>query len=99
KRKIKMSIEKKSNNYMLVVNLLGSIIAFGANLVINLFLPPYIVRELGIEANGFILLATNFVAYAALFSIALNSMSGRFITIEIHRNNYNKANIYYSSVT
>ena len=90
---------RMSKNKALVINLSTSIIAFVANLIINLFLPPYIVKSLGIEANGFIALANNFVTYGALIAIALNSMAGRFITIEVHKQNFQKANIYYSSVT
>lgn len=88
-----------SKNLGLAINLISSLVAFGANLIINFFLSPYIVKELGVEANGFITLANNFVAYASLVSIALNSMAGRFITIKIHQGDLEGANKYYSSVT
>lgn len=87
-----------SENKKLVINLLSSVIAFGVNLIIGFFLSPYIVESLGVEANGFISLANTFITYATLVTIALNSMSGRFITIEIHKNNYEKANKYYNAV-
>ena len=87
-----------SENNKLIVNLFSSIIAFGVNLVIGFYLSPYIVKNLGVEANGFIALANNFITYASLVTIALNSMAGRFITIQIHQNNYEKANKYYNAV-
>lgn len=87
-----------SENKKLIINLFSSIIAFAVNLLIGFFLSPYIVKNLGVEANGFIALANNFITYASLVTIALNSMAGRFITIEIHQNNYEKANRYYNSV-
>ena len=87
-----------SENRKLIVNLFSSKIAFGVNLVIGFYLSPYIVKNLGVEANGFIALANNFITYASLVTIALNSMAGRFITIQIHQNNYEKANKYYNAV-
>ena len=87
-----------SENKKLIINLLSSIIAFGINLIIGFYLSPYIVKNLGVEANGFISLANNFITYASLVTIALNSMSGRFITIAIHQSDYEKANKYYNAV-
>ncbi|SLL33527.1 Polysaccharide biosynthesis protein [Mycobacteroides abscessus subsp. abscessus] len=95
------SLEKKTlnKNLSLAINLISSLVAFGANIIINFFLSPYIVKELGVEANGYITLANNFVSYASLATIALNSMAGRFITIKIYNNDIHGANIYYSSLT
>ena len=42
-----------SENKKLIINLLSSIIAFGINLIIGFYLSPYIVKNLGVEANGF----------------------------------------------
>ena len=50
-----------SENKKLIINLLSSIIAFGINLIIGFYLSPYIVKNLGVEANGFISLANNFI--------------------------------------
>lgn len=88
-----------TNNRQLAINLIGNCVAFASGLLINFFLSPYIVKTLGVEANGFITLANNFVSYAALAAIALNSMAGRFITIKVHQNDIKGANKYYTSVT
>lgn len=80
-------------------NLLFGIIALLINLALNLFISPFIVRNLGVEANGYITLANNFVSYASLIAVALNSMANRFITLEFVNKNYEKANLYYSNVT
>ncbi|OFV71348.1 putative membrane protein EpsK [Acetobacterium wieringae] len=68
------------------------------SIAINFFLSPYIVSQLGTEANGFTQLANNFVMYATLITVALNSMAGRFIAIEYHRGKPKEAKAYYSSV-
>lgn len=84
--------------YQKIINIMASISVFVVNTGINFFLSPFIVENLGVSANGFIQLANNFVSYASLITIALTSMSARFITIEIHRGNLEKAKTYYSSV-
>lgn len=85
-------------NRRLVINLVASIFAFVVQLGINFFLSPFLVERLGDEAYGFIGLANNFVSYATILTVALNSMAGRFIAIEIHKGNLKKANEYFSSV-
>lgn len=80
------------------INLIAQVMAFGINLGISFFLTPFIVEKIGIEANGFVSLANNFVEYAQLITIAVNSMAGRFITIKIHQKDSESANKYFSSV-
>jgi O-antigen/teichoic acid export membrane protein len=71
---------------------------FAISILISLFITPYIVNQLESEAHGFIGLANSFTSYASLATVALNSMAGRFISIEIYKNNYRAASKYYSSV-
>lgn len=82
----------------LSINLITSFISFIINIGINFLLTPYITKSIGVEAYGFVSLGTNFINYASLVTIALNSMAGRFITIEIHKDNWKKANEYFNSV-
>lgn len=80
------------------INLIAQTIAYAVNLAISFFLTPYIVNHIGVEANGFVGLANNFVEYAQLITVALNSMAGRFITIKLHQKNVEEANKYFTSV-
>lgn len=80
------------------INLIASIISFTVNVCINFFLTPFLVKSLGTEAYGFIGLANNFVQYATIVTAALNSISGRFISIEYHKGNKEKAARYFNSV-
>lgn len=89
---------KKTNKYQTYINIVCSVLLLVVNLAINFFLSPFIVDNIGVEAHGFISLANNFVTYANLIVTALNSMAARFITIEYHRGNIKKADIYYNSV-
>ena len=90
---LKQKLQK--GNYL---NLITSIVVFFVNIFINLWLSPYIIKTIGVEANGFVSLANNFILYANLIVTALNGMAARFITIEYSKGNYKKANLYYNSV-
>lgn len=81
-----------------IINLIAQVMAFVVNLGVSFFLTPFIVENIGVEANGFVSLANNFIEYAQLLTVALNSMAGRFITIKIHQNNTEDANKYFTSV-
>lgn len=81
-----------------IINLVSSVLVLVVNVLINFWMSPFIVENIGVEANGFVTLANNFVLYANLIVISLNSMAARFITIEYTKKNYEKANLYYNSV-
>ena len=91
-------VKRMNKNKQLIVNMVASILTYLVTLGINFFLSPYIVENVGADAYGFIGLANNFISYASLISIAINSMASRFITIKIHQNDMNGANKYFSSV-
>ena len=80
------------------INFLAQVVSFAINLCISFFLTPFIIETIGVEANGFVTLANNFVEYTQLFTLAINSMAGRFITIKIHQNDTLAANKYFTSV-
>lgn len=91
-------MKQLSLNQQSALNIAASIAVVAINVVINFALSPYIVAHLGVEANGYITLANNFVSYIALVTMALNSMAGRFILIDHRKGNQQSANEYYSSV-
>ena len=76
---------KKLNTYINIVTSVGVLVV---NLFISFWLSPYIIRTIGVEANGFISLANNFVTYANLIVTALNAMAARFITIAYIQKDY-----------
>ena len=87
-----------SNNARTAINIVSSMGTTIFGLLISFFLSPYIVRTIGVEANGFVSLAGNFTAYVTLVVMALNNMAGRFITIAYVQKDYQRANLYYNSV-
>lgn len=87
-----------SGNKQLSINLVASFATYVVQYAISLVLTPYIVKELGVAAYGFVGLSTQIIGYSSLVTIALNSMAGRFISIEYYKGNIEKANKYFSSV-
>ncbi len=87
-----------SKGKRLAVNMAAQIVSFAVNVAISFFLTPFIVAKLGRETYGFVGLANNFISYAQILVTALNSMAARFITISIHREQFDTANQYFSSL-
>lgn len=80
-----------------VINLVANILYMILNYSLTFYLGAYIVSSIGGEAYGFINLCNTTVNYATLITLALNSVASRFITIEVHKGNIEKANKYFSS--
>lgn len=78
-------------------NLGANLTAFVVTFAISFFLSPFIVRTLGVEANGLIGLTTNFLNYASVLTIVMSSMVARFVTIELRSGRPQAANEYYTA--
>lgn len=91
-------IMEKNSNKRVTINIIANCIAFAVNFIISFFLTPYIVKHVGKEVYGFVALGNDFINYASLISLAINSMASRFITIKIQKGDYESANKYFASV-
>ena len=69
-------------------------ISFGS----SFFLSPYLVKNIGEEAYGFVPLINNVINIAQIVTVALNSMASRFIAVSLHKEDYESANKYFNSV-
>lgn len=87
-----------NNKKQLAINMTAQILSFVVGLFISFYVTPYIIGQIGVEAYGFVGLANEFVGYAQLITIALNSMASRFITIKLHEGDDDAANKYFNSV-
>ena len=81
-----------------MINLICNIASFIIQLVINFAISSILVEKVGDAAYGFVGLSTNFISYATIFTAALNSMAGRFVSYEVNQGKVESANKYYSSV-
>lgn len=80
------------------VNIISSIMVFGVSIMINLFLSPIIINNLGAEMHGYATLANNVAYYFSLIGLAVNSMGVRFVTIAWHGGKKEEARKYYSTI-
>lgn len=65
---------------------------------VTIIITSIVVTKSGEEMYGFYSLANDFVSYAAILSVALNSMSGRYITISYYEHNITDVNKFFNSI-
>lgn len=80
-----------------MINMAASMISTLVSLTISFVLTPIIIDKLDYEAYGFMTLSNDFVSYANIAAMALNSMAGRFITVSLTKGDYENANKYFNS--
>ena len=85
-------------NKQIFINILANAFAMLVSTGINFFLTPYITRAVGVEAYGFVPMASYFVSYVTIVTTAFNSMGSRFITVELQQGNRKKANEFFSTI-
>lgn len=72
-------------------NLLGRMLAMGGNMLVGLWLPPFLVRHLSLAVYGLIPLVNQVNAYATVFNTSVSTSTARFLTIDISRQDYESA--------
>lgn len=78
-------------------NLIANILYFILNVLIGLFLVPYFIDKLGVASYGLIPLATSLTSYVNLVTQSLNSSVSRYLTIDLQKRDYKKANITFNT--
>ncbi len=73
-------------------NLVSNIALFLVNVGVGLWLVPLLIHNLGVAAYGLIPLAMSLTHYVALITLAVSGGISRFLTIDLHQNNLDKAN-------
>lgn len=85
-------------NKKIAINMVAQIVSFVINLLINFILTPYVTAKVGKSVYGFVNMAFQTTSYVTIFTAALNTMVGRYITINLSKKDYKSANTYFSSV-
>lgn len=79
-------------------NLIAKCASLGVSFAATMLITRLVVSHSGNEAYGFYSLSNDFVNVAMIVSIALNSMSSRFITVSYYRDDADTANQYFNSI-
>lgn len=79
-------------------NIIYKVLQMIASFSVTFAITKIVVKNSGQELYGFYSLAVDFVSYATVISLALNSMAGRYITIKYHENDYKETNIFFNTI-
>jgi membrane protein EpsK len=74
-----------------------SILGFAANVLSTFFLVPLIERTMGLDAYGYIAVALSLVSVMSIVSMAVTSMTARFVVKDLIRGNVTTASRYFNS--
>ncbi len=86
------------NKKQFAINMFAQLLSFAVSMGVSFFVTPYIVNNVGEEAYGFVSLGNNFVGYAQIMTIALTSMTGRFLAMKLYSNDEEGFNKTFTSV-
>lgn len=78
-------------------NIVASMLGMGISALVSIWLTPLIVADLGAAAYSLIPLAAQITMYFSLATVAVNSMSSRFVVHELHSLRGEEANVYFST--
>ena len=76
----------------------ASCFCFLMHFLFSFFLTPYLIKHIGKAEYSFFPLASSFISYITIMTVALNSMAGRFVTIALHQQKNKEANEYFNAV-
>lgn len=79
-------------------NLLGNGGVFVLNILIGLWYTPYLIRNLGVAAYGLVPLANSLTSYLSLINLSINGAAGRFLTLDLEREDFTSANRTFNTV-
>lgn len=80
-----------------MLNITSTGLLFFLNTLIGLWITPFLINRLGVEVYGMIPLANQITGYLSLMTIALTGAVGRFLSIEIIKQNYDNANQVFNT--
>jgi O-antigen/teichoic acid export membrane protein len=83
---------QESFSKQLPKNLISNFIYFLMNVAVGIFLVPYFIDNLGVAAYGIIPLATSMTGYVNLVMQSLNTSVSRYLTIDLQKQDFQKAN-------
>jgi len=88
---------QESFSKQLPKNIISNIAYFSINIVIGLLLVPYFIDTLGVASYGLIPLATSMTNYINLVIQSFNYSISRYLTIDLQKKDYEKANITFNT--
>lgn len=85
-------IRKQTVSSQFLANVVSNIGVYFVNLLIGMWMTPYLIGHLGIALYGLIPLANSVTSYLSLLTLSLNGAVGRFLAIDLQKNDQQSAN-------
>lgn len=94
---LNLNSEQQNFRTQLPKNLITNIMSFLASILIGVFLVPYYIDTLGVASYALVPLATSITSYVNLVIQSLNSSVSRYLTVDLQRGDFNKANVIFNT--
>lgn len=78
-------------------NLMMNILSFIINVVVGLWLVPYLIDHIGVAAYGLVPLSMIFTDYMSVINVSVNTAVSRFYLIEVQKKNWRAASSVFST--
>ncbi|MBT3670474.1 MAG: lipopolysaccharide biosynthesis protein [Bacteroidetes bacterium] len=92
-----MDNKNKFGALQFIKNIVSNGGLFVINTVISFWFTPYLLRSLGSEHFGFIPLVNSVVNYFGIITLSLNASTGRYLMIELEREDDEKSNQIFNT--
>lgn len=94
---LNLTDQQETFSKQLPKNLIANMAYFIINILIGILLVPFFIDTLGVASYGIIPLATTMTSYVNLVTQSLNASVSRYLTIDLQKQDYKKANITFNT--
>ncbi|WP_253907715.1 MATE family efflux transporter [Bacillus sp. WMMC1349] len=84
-------------NKKFVLNLGANMVSFLLSVLFSMWLTPFVIQHLGVEAFGFVTLTQNMINYFSVITVALSAVVVRFFSVSAHRGEFEEARGYMNT--
>lgn len=86
-----------SHNRQLGRNSISNFLVFFSNVLINIWIVPYLINRLGVAVYGSFPLSVSLIGFMNLATFSLNNAVTRYLTISIQQNKFKDSNVIFNS--
>ncbi|MBU8785627.1 oligosaccharide flippase family protein [Bacillus glycinifermentans] len=84
-------------NKTFLLNLGANVASFLLSVLFSMWLTPFVIKTLGVEAFGFVHLTQNMINYFSIITVALSAVVVRFFSVSAHRGALDEARGYMNT--
>jgi membrane protein EpsK len=85
-------LRNQSIDSKFISNVSSNVAVYVVNLLIAMWMTPYLIRHLGVTLFGLVPLANSVTSYLSLLTLSLNGAVGRFLAIDLQKGDHETAN-------